>query len=549
MPNPKVESRLVSSLAKVFPQSDIKSFPAHTAWQALRGERFSYQFVYRFPFGWGGWVNYELESELKDYITVRRVEMEPVRFTAYATDNDVLSMDPGLYPDILYPIDGEFRVAPDQWCSLWISVDIPAKCKPGKYPIKLKLYMPSNPDAKDTQTTKTFTLEVLDATLPKQDLIVTHWFHCDCLANYYQVPVFSEEFWQIVENYFQSYASHGSNMVLTPLFTPPLDTEVGKERLTVQLVQVTKKGKKYSFDFSLLERWIELAQKCGIRYFEMSHLFSQWGAQYAPKIVDVKGNHLFGWDTASDSEEYCGFLRALLPELTAFLDKKKLRKYVYFHCSDEPNKDFMEYYRKASTLLREQLKGFKMCDALSSVEFYKTGLVETPIPSENHIEPFVEAGVKPLWTYYCCGQVVDVSNRFLHFPSSRNRIIGALMYRYDIAGFLQWGFNFWNACLSKGMIDPYADINSYYAFPPGDGFMVYPGKDGKPVESIHHEVFAEGLQDLRLLKLLEKKIGREALEKFLDDATPGRRMTMAKYPRGEAAMLRLRKRMMAMLAD
>ena len=45
-----------------------------------------------------------------------------------------------------------------------------------------------------------------------------------------------------------------------------------------------------------------------------------------------------------------------------------------------------------------------MIDALSNVDFYKRGIIKNPIPANNHIEPFVEAGVKPLWTYYCCGQ-------------------------------------------------------------------------------------------------------------------------------------------------
>ena len=47
-------------------------------------------------------------------------------------------------------------------------------------------------------------------------------------------------------------------MILTPIFTPPLDTAVGGERRTVQLVGITKTGSEYSFDFTLLERWINL---------------------------------------------------------------------------------------------------------------------------------------------------------------------------------------------------------------------------------------------------------------------------------------------------
>ena len=165
-----------------------------------------------------------------------------------------------------------------------------------------------------------FTLEVLNAQLPPQKLINTHWFHTDCLAVYYRIGVFSEEYWRIVGNFMKSAAEHGINMILTPLFTPPLDTMPGTERPTVQLVDVTRKKGRYSFGFRKLERWIELAEKCGIRYFEISHLFTQWGAKFTPKImakVDGAEKRIFGWDVKSDSREYTEFLDAFLPELVA----------------------------------------------------------------------------------------------------------------------------------------------------------------------------------------------------------------------------------------
>ena len=392
---------------------------------------------------------------------------------------------------------------------------------------------------------QSFKLEVLPAKLPKQELICTHWFHADCLAVYYNVPVWSEEHWTILKNYFRNYASHGLNMLLTPVFTPPLDTAVGGERPTTQLVGVKVSGKKYTFDFSKLERWIDLAQAQGIRYFEISHLFTQWGVAFCPKIIaTVKGKEkrIFGWDTSSTSEEYRSFLDAFLPELTAFLKAKKLQKRTYFHCSDEPALDHIENYRKAAEILRKHLKGFKICDALSNVEFYKTGLITTPIPSEYHVDEFVKEGVSPLWTYYCCGQVNKVSNRFLHMPSSRNRILGTLLYRYNIEGFLQWGFNFYYSQQSRFPIDPYQVLDSDYAFPAGDAFMVYPGKDGNPVDSLHYEVFFHGLQDLQALRLLESKIGREKTVALLDKLSPGGVMTMEEYPRGEEAFLSLRKK-------
>lgn len=95
---------------------------------------------------------------------------------------------------------------------------------------------------------------------------------------------FSEEHWRRIEQYVQTAVKQGVNMLLTPLFTPPLDTEVGGERTTVQLVGVERDEQAYRFDFGLLERWISLGERCGVHYYEFSHLFTQWGRSSHPRL-------------------------------------------------------------------------------------------------------------------------------------------------------------------------------------------------------------------------------------------------------------------------
>ena len=117
------------------------------------------------------------------------------------------------------------------------------------------------------------------------------------LADYYHVPVFSEEHWEIIENYLHEYVKRGCNMILTPLFTPALDTAVGAERTTTQLLDVKVENGEYVFGFDRVKQWVDLCQSCGIEYFEMCHLFSQWGAKYAPKVVamvDGEEKQIFG---------------------------------------------------------------------------------------------------------------------------------------------------------------------------------------------------------------------------------------------------------------
>ena len=77
--------------------------------------------------------------------------------------------------------------------------------------------------------------------------------------------------------------------------------------------------------------------------------------------------------------------------------------------------------------------------------------------------------------------------------------------------------------------------------------MVYPGKDG-PVDSLHYEVFAEGLQDLRALRLLESRIGRDALLRLIREEA-GEMPSIHRYPRESGWLLRFRERINTLLAE
>ena len=178
-------------------------------------------------------------------------------------------------------------------------------------------------------------------------------------------------------------------------------------------------------------------------------------------------------------------------------------------------------------------------DALSDFEFYKTGAVSTPIPANTAIEPFIEANVPDLWVYYCCGQMVDVSNQFISMPSARNRVIAAQMYKYNIYGFLQWGYNFYYSQLSQYPINPYVINDSESAFSAGDPFKVYPAPNGKPLDSIRYVVFAEAMQDLRAMQLLESLTSRENVMAIIEENSE---ITFSKFPHCPCYILSVREK-------
>ena len=556
---------LTGSLEKVFPDQRPEAWKEGEKLCILKGETPALQLVYyRKPGGaYPAPPRFHCEvTGVPAQARLREVELVPSAFPCFErADDNYLTRSPGLFPDLLKPCtDGWITPRAGQYRALWIDFPDTAQVPAGEYRVEIRLTLQTEGmqgngqswclDEKQKEALKleaplSITLKVSEESLPGQSLIHTEWFHADCVADYYHAEVFGEEHWKALENQIALAAELGINMLLTPVFTPPLDTAVGTERTTVQLVDISEEDDGYRFDFSRLERWCALCRKYGIAYLEMPHLFTQWGAEATPKIL-VRANgqveKRFGWHVPADSPAYRIFLQDFLPALQEKLQELGYdRNHVCFHISDEPSEAHLESYAKAKKMTEGLLDGWMVIDALSDYAFYERGLVEHPVPANNHIQPFADHGVPDLWTYYCCAQGVEVPNRFFSMPSARNRIMGVLMYLYEIKGFLHWGYNFYNSGFSRKHIDPFYDTHADYSFPSGDAFLVYPGPDGEAYSSLRAQVQLEGLQDLRALQKLEEKIGRERVLELIYEEQ-NRPFTFRNYPADAGWLYRLRER-------
>ena len=533
----KINLRPLTSLIKVFLDEAPAAFGGATIAEGFQNEVLSFQVAYCAEDATNEascFADLKVESPILSCLRARRVINVPVGLAAFPdADEHYLRYTPGLYPDLLQDVEtSRIRVYLNQWHALWFDIAPGATLAPGEYPVHITL----------SDTTITVTVRILSGLLPKQTLRHTKWFHCDCLANYYNEPVWTERFWGIVENFITAAVKQGINMILTPIHTPPLDTGIGGERLTTQLVDISLENGRYTFCFKKLRRFVELCRRAGVEYYEMAHLFTQWGAYYTPKIMaKVEGveQRIFGWDVSAASETYRAFLSAYLPALTKELHALGIADKTYFHISDEPSQAQLESYAAAKALAAPYLKGFQIIDALSDIAFYNKGLVEKPIPANNHIDPFIAADIKGLWTYYCLGQYKDVSNMFMAMPSYRNRILGVQLYKYNIEGFLQWGYNFYNAQYSAYAVNPFLSTDADGFTPSGDAFQVYPGAGGIPLESLRMMVTSQALYDLRALKWLESLTDKAYVLSLIEEGLSSP-VTFSSYPHSDEYLLALR---------
>ena len=549
------EFYLASSLEKVFPAEKPAALGENSRLCAWRGTRTAVQLVFRADQSIPTVLRKAFQVEISGgpcEAVLRRVELLPSDFPVTTfpegegglPDDNYITTEPGMFPDLLRPTDSRIVPLSGQYRSLWLSWEIPDDAAPGDYAVTVSVRAEDAAPG-EVPVRLPLTLCVGKARLQPQSLIHTEWFHADCLASYYHVPMFGEEHWRILENFIRAAGQeHGINMLLTPVFTPPLDTAVGGERPTTQLVEVFRNGGVYSFGFDRLRRWCDICRRCGIRYIEVAHLFSQWGAVSVPKImgtVDGEPTQLFGWGTAATDPAYRTFLQSFLPALCAFLKTQGYdNRHVYFHISDEPSMAQLESYRAAREMVADLLTDYPIIDALSSIEFYNQGLIAHPVPGNDHIEAFVEAGVPDLWTYYCVAQCRNVPNRFYCMPSARNRIMGVLMYLYHIRGFLQWGYNFYYSQYSLRLINPYLETHAGYAFSSGDAYLVYPGENGEALSSIRAEVQDDALLDLRALQQLEALTDEVFVRALIHRIAGTEHITFQEYPHSPDFLLKLR---------
>jgi len=542
----KFSLKIISGLEKCFADEKIESKNSVSAFSMLANERLSFQVAYSAETSLYRRCAYKckisVESPIKEHLKMFSVETVPVKMPVYKdqNDDDYLRKEPGLYPDLLLPFDekADLIFVQDDLRALFVTVECEDGIPSGEYPVVFKVISEGQSVAEAEVK-----IEVIGKNLSPLDIYHTEWFYTDCLANYYNVPVWSERHWEIIENFAKEAVKSGVNTLLTPVLTPPLDTLVGGERLTTQLVDVFVDGGKYSFNFDKLDRWIEMCRRVGIKNFEVNHLFTQWGAEHAPKVmatVDGEYKKIFGWETLASGEEYTEFLHALLDELIAFFKKKGVDKNCLYHISDEPRIEHLENYKKAKNVVAEKLSGYPIVDALSNYEFYKTGALDHPVPGSNHIVPFIENNVPDLWVYYCCSQNVGVSNRFVSMPGARIRIIGTQIFKYDIKGFLHWGFNFYNSRYSVKAINPYLETCGEYFTPAGDCFLVYPAQDGTAYSSLHCQQFYMALEDHKALKLCESLIGKEKTMELVEEGVEV--LDFMSYPKEEGYILKMRER-------
>ncbi|MBT9151202.1 MAG: hypothetical protein DDT40_01390 [candidate division WS2 bacterium] len=467
----------------------------------------------------------------------------PVSYNTYNTDEkELIRKAPDLFPDPFLEED-KISLLPNLAQPIWLTVKVPENTSPGEYRGKVKIIA-------DNKTIEVpITLQVLPFTLPvKSHLYLTKWFNEDKLVDYYGLERFSQQYWKFVDMAAKNMSEHRQNVILTPLFL---------------LVKIIKDGQSFRYDYTNLDRWISIFDRYGIaELIEGSHLGGRIGGNWEGgfaynsfKIYFPSGQETTLPQVAVPNLEREKILEHFLHNLKSHLQNKGWFQRLIIHQADEPIPANEESYKKLAEFVKRTLPEVKRIDAVMSkgVE----GCVEIRVPQIQEIDD--NFSIRPkneeLWFYTCLGPQGPYPNRFIDFSSLKVRIMHWLNWRYRATGYLHWGYCYygqWGEGAPPMKIDPWQNTTGGGEFlpegklklPPGDTFVVYPGKK-KLCNSIRWEMVRKGMEDYEYLWWLENKINETKKEsevveqgkKLLEHIRTNLLKSHSEYTRDESSLL------------
>lgn len=395
---------------------------------------------------------------------------------------DVLRKAPAFFPDgFLEPAEVPLRGGVTE--PLWVSIRVPAGTPAGRYRGRIDLTFAF------TGTTEKLSvpveLDVWNFALPATPTFRhTEWAWVDQTADYYHLERWGPEHWGWIERIALDMAAHRQDMINTPFHDLVDEVKLSKDNVR--------------FEFRKLDRWLDIFQKAGVTWVEGWHVAGRHAGWNGPITLNRP---------AKETER---FIKAVYGHLKA----RGLAHKCVQHVADEPTPQNRDSYLKIANAVKRWLPGVRRIDALMDHHLGESCEIRVPQIQET-MQPWTRKNGRELWSYVCVFPQGKWPNRFIDYPSVRNRILFWLSHTMRLNGFLHWGYNYWKPW--QGLphdipLSPWTDTTGGSAWnvdtiplPAGDPFLVYPGKNGL-CSSIRWEVIRKGCEDYELLQLLAKAV-------------------------------------------
>jgi len=419
---------------------------------------------------------------------------------------DKLTPISGLYPDpILEKEQVELKANETQ--PLWITIGIPKDAIPGTYEGKVRLS--GRIDGQMFEITRPFHIEVYPVVIDKTRLWVTNWYNAsprniEHVINKQGIEPYSEHYWTFIRMLAATMADYRQNVaIISPLRLSEFTRDAGGD---------------WTIDFTNFDKTVDIFIEEGVvGRIEGGHIGTRKGGWesdfvvFAP-VIEPDTTYLVKCAMSSDTAR--SFYSAFIPALNRHLEEKGWSDIYMQHLMDEPTPRNVDTYIEVANFVNRLAPNLKIVEACHSKDVNNAIDVWVPQLDYMHIDydfykERAEQGDE-IWFYTCLNPKGEYANRFIELPLIKTRILHWINYRYQIPGYLHWGFNFWRGG------DPFDETTSIQLesgtiLPGGDAWICYPG-DNKILSSIRLEAMRDGIVDHELLSQLGERFPDEAAE-------------------------------------
>lgn len=244
-----------------------------------------------------------------------------------------------------------------------------------------------------------------------------------------------------------------------------------------------------------------------------------------PFCVERGQNFLTLAYTHNKDQEDRDELAATIREYWTFLKSNGWWNMASIYGFDEVNPDKFGELRDMYGWVKKEFPDLpRMCTVAPTDELKGSVDVWVPLTSnyiENDAREFEKAGDK-VWWYVCCVPPHPYPNFFIDYPAIDQRILFWMNWKYRIPGFLYYAVNLWEVNRKSRERWPEVEWNTLsFDEYNGDGQLIYPGPDGKPVSSIRLECIRDGIEDYEYFAILQDRVaeaGPDADKSTLDSA-------------------------------
>jgi hypothetical protein len=413
---------------------------------------------------------------------------------------------------------------------VWIEVKVPETAKAGVYRGDVKFCRHRMFESEELLGHLDFSLQVENVTLPAPGnyrFYLDLWQHNSNIARKYDVELWSDEHFAIIENYVKSLADLGQKAITVIASEISWSGQASHrdrrdemaDLFEYSMIRVEKdQDGSFRYDYSAMDRYINLCMGHGIRgEIEVFGLINIWqfedGEYTSPsdfgdgiriRYYDHKTQSYRFMSHSNDVEDYIKNLEEHFKE-KSWIDLVRV-------VADEPAD--LDLYQKRLDKLRKIAPDFSYKMALNHMEMIEKGISNVkdfvpilPVVADHwnnidHVKSCVPG--RFLW-YVCCGP--DRPNTFIRSPLLEARFIPLLTAYMGFDGFLRWNYTVWPE-------NPLTRI-SYRApvWKAGDTNFVYPGRSGKPVLTLRYKNLLRGIQDHETLQMAKEKMSGQGKER------------------------------------